>query len=97
SPLARSGHQISWFGEYGKHKVIANPKGYVAPPLNGIWASAPYLHNGSVPTLWNLFHVDQRPVVWTRTEDGYDQQRVGLEVSELTEIPADADTPAERR
>ncbi|WP_437652600.1 di-heme-cytochrome C peroxidase [Sorangium sp. So ce1182] len=26
-------------------------KGYVARPLAGIWASAPYLHNGSVPTL----------------------------------------------
>lgn len=26
-------------------------RGYVAPPLTGIWASAPYLHNGSVPTL----------------------------------------------
>jgi mono/diheme cytochrome c family protein len=97
SPVYRAGHQISWFGEYGKHKVIANPKGYVAPPLNGVWATAPYLHNGSVPTLWSLFHADQRPLVWTRTEDGYDRQRVGLEVSELTEIPAGAGTPAQRR
>ena len=28
--------------------------GYQAPPLDGIWASAPYLHNGSVPTLHAL-------------------------------------------
>jgi mono/diheme cytochrome c family protein len=97
SPFARGGHQLSWFGEHGKHKVNPTPKGYVAPPLDGIWASAPYLHNGSVPTLWSLFHADQRPAVWTRTEDGYDTQRVGLEVTELAEIPADADTPAERR
>jgi hypothetical protein len=69
----------------------------VAPPLYGVWASAPYLHNGSVPTLWHLFHSDRRPVVWTRTEDGYDQQRVGLEFTEVSELPADADTPAERR
>ena len=27
---------------------------YKARPLNGIWATAPYLHNGSVPTLWDL-------------------------------------------
>lgn len=27
---------------------------YKARPLNGIWATAPYLHNGSVPTLWEL-------------------------------------------
>lgn len=29
-------------------------KAYRARPLNGIWSSAPYLHNGSVPTLWDL-------------------------------------------
>src|SRR5690606_5530945 len=31
---------------------------YKARPLNGIWATAPYLHNGSVPNLWELL---QRP------------------------------------
>jgi cytochrome c5 len=29
---------------------------YKARPLNGIWATAPYLHNGSVPTLWDLLN-----------------------------------------
>ncbi len=97
SPLARGGHQISWFGEHGKHKVNQYPAGYVAPPLDGIWASGPYLHNGSVPTLWHLFHVDKRPVVWTRSEDGYDQVRVGIEVTELADVPAEADLPVEKR
>ena len=35
-----------------------NPAGlvaYKARPLNGIWATAPYLHNGSVPSLYELF------------------------------------------
>jgi hypothetical protein len=27
---------------------------YKARPLNGIWATAPYLHNGSVPSLYEL-------------------------------------------
>jgi cytochrome c peroxidase len=27
---------------------------YKARPLNGIWATPPYLHNGSVPNLWEL-------------------------------------------
>ncbi|MCE7915728.1 MAG: ribonuclease E, partial [Nitrosomonas sp. PRO4] len=27
---------------------------YKARALNGIWATAPYLHNGSVPTLYDL-------------------------------------------
>ncbi len=31
-------------------------KGYVSVPLDGIWLRAPYLHNGSVPTLWDLLH-----------------------------------------
>jgi mono/diheme cytochrome c family protein len=35
--------------------------GYVAPDLSGIWASAPYLHNGSVPTLWHLLNPEMRP------------------------------------
>lgn len=30
------------------------PLAYKARPLNGIWATAPYLHNGSVPTLDQL-------------------------------------------
>jgi hypothetical protein len=88
---------LSWFGEHGRQKVVADTKGYVAPPLDGVWATAPYLHNGSVPTLWALFHSEQRPLVWTRTEDGYDQKRVGLEVRVLSEVPADAVAPAVRR
>ncbi len=39
----------------------ANANGYVASILNGLWASAPYLHNGSVPTLWHLMRPEQRP------------------------------------
>ena len=31
-----------------------NPESYKARPLNGIWATAPYLHNGSVPSLAQL-------------------------------------------
>jgi len=33
---------------------IRDPLAYKARPLDGIWATAPYLHNGSVPTLWDL-------------------------------------------
>jgi len=84
----RAGYKFSWFGRLDGQEVIANPEGYVAQPLYGIWASAPYLHNGSVPTLWHLFHPDKRPVVWKRTENGYDTQRVGLEVTEYDDLPA---------
>jgi mono/diheme cytochrome c family protein len=76
-----------WFGEYGKIKTILDPKGYVAPPLDGVWATAPYLHNGSVPTIADLLNPDQRPKAWRRTPDGYDQQKVGIEVETLAEAP----------
>jgi mono/diheme cytochrome c family protein len=87
--------QESWLAEYEGYKPPA-VRGYVAPPLDGIWASAPYLHNGSVPTLWHLLHPQQRPRAWKRTEDGYDHRRVGLEVQASKSVPEGL-TPAERR
>ena len=81
----------SWFGHQGADagslRDRESPGGYVAPPLDGVWASAPYLHNGSVPTLWHVLHPDRRPAVWKRTPTGYDQSRVGLEVVELESMP----------
>ncbi|ACE84247.1 di-heme-cytochrome C peroxidase [Cellvibrio japonicus] len=38
----------------------ASLRAYKARPLNGIWATAPYLHNGSVPTLYDLLLPKQR-------------------------------------
>ncbi len=86
-----------WLSRYGRDEVILEPKGYLAPPLDGIWASAPYFHNGSVPTLWHVLHPVQRPRVWKRTEDGYDRKRVGLEVSTFESLPAEAKTARQRR
>ncbi|MEX2119826.1 MAG: cytochrome c [Pirellulales bacterium] len=93
----RQAYQSSWFNHYGRLQGSTDPAGYVAPPLDGIWASAPYLHNGSVPTLWHLFHPDQRPAVWSRTEDGYDQEKVGLEIQSFDQVPAEAKSGAQRR
>lgn len=41
-------------------------KGYLAPPLHGVWATAPYLHNGSIPDMWSLLDPDSRPKIWVR-------------------------------
>jgi len=91
----------SWFGHRGADAVgleeRQSPLGYVAPPLDGIWATAPYLHNGSVPTLWHLLHPAERPTVWRRSPSGYDRGRVGLAVEELDALPAGKLTSAERR
>ncbi len=69
----------------------------MAPPLDGIWASAPYLHNGSVPTLWHLLNPDKRPTVWRRTATELDSTRVGLTVEELESVPRDITSPSARR
>ena len=87
SPQHREAYGLSWFTGYGKLKNISDPGGYAAPPLDGVWASAPYLHNGSVPTLWHMLHPDNRPIVWKRTADGYDQAKVGLEVTPFDSLP----------
>jgi hypothetical protein len=76
---------------------VLEPGGYVAPPLDGIWASGPYFHNGSVPTLWHVLHPEERPRVWKRTEDGYDHHRVGLEIEEFDAVPDAMRHPAHRR
>jgi mono/diheme cytochrome c family protein len=93
----RQAMQDGWYGEYGAKPYVTDPGGYVAPPLNGIWASAPYLHNGSVPTLWHVLHPDERPTIWRRTEEGYDHSRMGLEVTTFDELPASAKSAAEKR
>lgn len=90
-------YEKSWFNRKSTSPVNKEPEGYVAPPLDGLWASAPYFHNGSVPTLWGVLHSDQRPVVWKRSEDGYDQEKIGLEVEEMTDIPADVTNAAQKR
>jgi tetratricopeptide (TPR) repeat protein len=70
----------SWFAQ-GPHAARLVPeRGYVAPPLDGVWATAPYLHNGSVPTLAELLDSRRRPAFWKRrrrTPD-YDFERVGV-------------------
>ena len=56
----------SWFSS-GDHPAKLVPfKGYLAPPLDGVWITAPYLHNGSVPTLEAVLNSSIRPKYWYR-------------------------------
>ena len=88
----------SWFNYYSRDKQTRNgPGGYVAPPLDGVWASAPYLHNGSVPTLWHMLYPDQRPRIWQRSETGYDHTKMGLEIESFKQLPAEARRFSEKR
>lgn len=83
-PQHQNWYNRSWYYARGAHKAQLLPNnGYIAPPLDGIWATAPYLHNGSVPTLEDLLNSPQRPVFWKRTFDSadYDQQKAGWNYS----------------
>lgn len=58
---------------------FSKTNGYANQPLDGIWARAPYLHNGSVPTLADLLKVPaERPKQFVRGYDVYDQKRMGF-------------------
>ncbi|MGE3519947.1 MAG: hypothetical protein AB7J63_13435, partial [Vicinamibacterales bacterium] len=60
-------------------RVAEGTAGYKADVLHGIWAQAPYLHNGSVPTLGHLLCPDTRPRQFLRGNLNFDQQMVGFE------------------
>ena len=65
--------------------------GYLAPPLTGIWARAPYLHNGTIPDLASLLDPASRPTRWRRTgssEADYDAVRVGLRYEIIAASPS---------
>ena len=64
---------------YGDEIDAATTGGYVAMPLSGLWATAPYLHNGSVPTLWHLMHPSERPRKFLVGGHRLDFERVGID------------------
>lgn len=81
-------YNSTWFGRV--HPVDKTvPLGYQAPPLDGVWATAPYLHNGSVPTIYNLLNSKTRPdrfMRHTTTEfENYDQMKLGWKSEPLAD------------
>lgn len=69
----------SWFGQSASPAQLIPSYGYMAPPLDGVWATAPYLHNGSVPDLQTLLNSKTRPIFWKRSfkSTDYDLESVG--------------------
>jgi len=97
SPAGRDLYGKSWFAAYGQSNNVRDPGGYMAPPLDGIWASAPYFHNGSVPTLWHVLHPSERPAVWKRNGDAYDPSRAGPEIEAFDKLPAEIQDGSQKR
>jgi mono/diheme cytochrome c family protein len=64
--------------------------GYANLPLDGIWLRAPYLHNGSVPTVRDLLNrSDERPKVFYRGYDVIDQEKLGF----VSDVPLEDGIP----
>src|SRR5262245_1497313 len=101
---ARFGEEYnrSWFAkEEPTGYPVRATKGYQAPPLDGVWATAPYFHNGSVPTLYHVLNSKARPKLFTRTfrtsEKDYDAEKGGWRYTELSATPDAKLHPHERR
>ncbi|MEZ6062106.1 MAG: catalase family protein [Planctomycetaceae bacterium] len=59
-----------------------NAPGFISRPLEGIWASAPYFHNGSVPNLYEtLLSAKQRSASFWVGSRRFDPLRVGFETT----------------
>jgi mono/diheme cytochrome c family protein len=94
----------SWLGrekdQDGKLIQARVSHAYQAPPLDGVWATAPYFHNGSVPTLYHVLNSRARPRAFTRSfgteREDYDQDKVGLKIT-VVEPPGEGLSAFERR
>ena len=76
-------------GLWGPRSNCPDPKPngphYRARPLNGVWATAPYLHNGSVPSLWWLLAPQsERPTQFCMGTRDFDPEHVGFPVDPKT-------------
>ena len=91
---------VQWFADsfWGSVSRLDPQPGYVAPPLDGIWATAPFFHNGSVPTLAAILDSTKRPKNWTRTfvSTDYDQAAVGWKFTAVDHGQAGETDPMKR-
>jgi len=92
---------VQWFASsfYGKTARLDPQPAYYAPPLDGIWATAPYLHNGSVPTIELVLNSRARPRYWKRVDfdsTHFDEEALGWPFEEVPYSQDDA-PEAERK
>ena len=90
--LAQAEHFLkSWFADERwpdkKSYPMQTVHGYQAPPLDGVWATAPYFHNGAAPTVYHVLNSKARPKVFTRSyrteREDYDIEKMGWKIQVL--------------
>jgi hypothetical protein len=102
--VVHSPELVEWYNDsfYGQitRMVPDDPfPGYMPPPLDGIWATAPFLHNGSVPTMELLLNSSARPAVWKRVSMDtavFDEEALGWPFVTLDYTQAEA-SPEEQK
>jgi hypothetical protein len=101
-------HMVDWYNGsfYGSITRMEpdNPfPGYMAPPLDGVWATGPFLHNGSVPTIEAVLDTSQRPTYWMRIghpdydTSVFDEDRLGWPYIALNHGQDEAASPDEAK
>jgi hypothetical protein len=83
APLTAKERQLKTCMEADPYANDGEPHlGYTSRPLNGIWASPPYLHNGSVPTMYDLLlPAAKRPKSFFLGTSKYDPKNMGFETA----------------
>jgi hypothetical protein len=85
---------VSMIGEklanlYHKPTPVDAPAAYEARVLHGVWAAAPYLHNGSVPSLWELLTPPaERKASFIAGSRQFDPKNVGFVIDESSPTTA---------
>ena len=75
------------WGERSNCPNTAKEPQYRARPLNGVWSTAPYIHNGSVPSLyWMLTPQAERPKQFCMGARDFDPKQVGFAVPASGEL-----------
>jgi len=91
---------VRWYEEHGtseaerrrisgsRRNCIRAPLGYKARPLDGVWATAPYLHNGSVPNLYLMLgtKAERDEVAFSAESREFDPVNVGLVTKDLPKL-----------
>jgi len=86
----------SWFGQEQSGGLSGATRdidrgGYQAPPLDGVWATAPYFHNGCAPTVYHVLNSKARPRIFTRSyrteQEDYDAVKLGWKIQMLEKAP----------
>ncbi|HYN20385.1 MAG TPA: cytochrome c [Thermoanaerobaculia bacterium] len=62
-----------------KRTPMIETGGYIAVQLDGLWLRGPYLHNGSVPTIFDLLSpAAERPKAFCRGYDVLEREKLGF-------------------